>query len=848
MEFIRRFHTPVKCAHCEFTFTNSRALNQHMDSEHDPEKIAKEKTNMSNDDALVVKTDLIEENDIKTTPEEAIQVKYELNTVQNIKKAKSNLIRSTQLTRMNIDDMNTKFEVHPGIYLEIKDKAKNIRQGMEFEDLELGIKVKVTRTRRSITKKNNDIPENAIWYDITDGRTGVTTKCVEKLYHTTQTIHLQGGEKIGKITTTSILADYLEKECMEIIETEKEKIEQNTKMLADIDIKKFQESKKPKVAKKPDLKCTCSLCPYTSQFLYQMKIHMYGYHQNKDIKSIKKSCVKSLSYGAVKKDEAVKRLRIAKTPDQSKENTGDKDEYIQHFITPKTSPEPSPAKKKVKENPLISGDIQTAAQEVNVSTKETDIKKKENESQKEGNESEKKENESGNNEVANEVGLLIQNLQDDIKVKDSRIKFIESEKQTLEIKVKSMRTEIGTEKESTQKVEREKELLHIEYVKCCKSNKELAKEMDKVKSDYKECAQQLNFAQRKSEELAETLRITEAVMQAQEEEEEDDGDNNEEGVDDEDFLKDEDHPGKLWQVMQEEFNCKKCDQKIMGNKSFREHMQKHIKDQKEVLPCYYCDYRTVSENEFLNHISSVHGAGHICLTCNNAFRTQEEMIKHVVATHPKSKKKVHEKCVTCGEEFTKVEKLTEHILRNHTMLKANGQSNMAGQQLVKIWPLQESIRYIDSIKCYDCQNTFGSKDQLMNHKREKHFKKKLCSFYHKHGNCRYGDQCINIHETNNHMNADYRQTQSYQQSRIKCRNGPNCMYRDQNRSNFSHAESVQNVSNVEQSSGNTSVFNMEKLLESLGARMERIEQSVPNLKSLKDFPSVEEARAKQKTS
>ena len=76
-----------------------------------------------------------------------IQVKYELNTVQNIKKAKANLIRSTQLTRMNIDDMNTKFEVHPGIYLEIKDKAKNIRQGMEFEDMELGVKVKVTRTR-----------------------------------------------------------------------------------------------------------------------------------------------------------------------------------------------------------------------------------------------------------------------------------------------------------------------------------------------------------------------------------------------------------------------------------------------------------------------------------------------------------------------------------------------------------------------------------------------------------------------------------------------------------------------------------------------------------------------------
>ena len=200
-----------------------------------------------------------------------------------------------------------------------------------------------------------------------------------------------------------------------------------------------------------------------------------------------------------------------------------------------------------------------------------------------------------------------------------------------------------------------------------------------------------------------------------------------------------------------------------------------------------------------------------------------------------------------------VEKLTEHILRNHTILTANRQSNMARQQLVKIWPLQESLKNIDNIKCYDCQNMFSTKEQLMNHKKENHYKKKLCSFYHKHGNCRYGDRCINIHEPNSHMSLGHRQDHSYQQqqqqqSRIKCRNGPHCMYKDQNRCNFSHAENVTNVSNAAQSVGNTNVFNMEKLLESLGARMERIEQSVPNLKSMTDFPSVEDSRAKQKTS
>ena len=93
-------------------------------------------------------------------------------------------------------------------------------------------------------------------------------------------------------------------------------------------------------------------------------------------------------------------------------------------------------------------------------------------------------------------------------------------------------------------------------------------------------------------------------------------------------------------MVQEDFNRKKCDQKLTGNKSFREHVQKHIKDQREVLSCYYCELKTASENEFLNHISSAHGAGHVCLTCNNTFLTQEEMIKHVVDNLPKAKEKV----------------------------------------------------------------------------------------------------------------------------------------------------------------------------------------------------------------
>ena len=91
------------------------------------------------------------------------------------------------------------------------------------------------------------------------------------------------------------------------------------------------------------------------------------------------------------------------------------------------------------------------------------------------------------------------------------------------------------------------------------------------------------------------------------------------------------------------------------------------------------------------------------------------------------------------------------------------------------------------------------------------------------------------------------QGQSQMKSYIKCRNGLQCIFKAQNRCNFSHSvESVRNISSTEQLSGSSNVFNMEKLLESLGARMERIEQRVPNLQSMKDFPSVQEALVKKK--
>ena len=83
--------------------------------------------------------------------------------------------------------------------------------------------------------------------------------------------------------------------------------------------------------------------------------------------------------------------------------------------------------------------------------------------------------EDKDDEVASELALLIENLQKELKDKDEKKKIVESEKKSLELKVNNMRTILETSKETFERVEREKELVHMEYMKCLSANKEVMK-------------------------------------------------------------------------------------------------------------------------------------------------------------------------------------------------------------------------------------------------------------------------------------------------------------------------------------------------------------------------------------
>ena len=262
--------------------------------------------------------------------------------------------------------------------------------------------------------------------------------------------------------------------------------------------------------------------------------------------------------------------------------------------------------------------------------------------------------------------------------------------------------------------------------------------------------------------------------------------------------------------------CKKCDQQLDNKHIFRKHMKEKMKKDTQIVKCQHCDFMTNDETEFLNHNSDMHG--------------------------PKFN------CGACGLEFSDTQKRLEHVMSSHAFNYTNSEGNA------------------DVYECFDCGERMGSKEALIAHKKDKHYKTRLCSYFH--GNmktCRFpAQQCLNIHNENiqpREITDDYR-------SRIVCKIGISCGFRVQPGGCFyKHATNVEPQQNAWQHqnltreitgtssapvtsvgrseqpppiSANTTTLDMNQIVLNLSKQMETIAQKLQflELKSQQDFPPL----------
>ena len=148
----------------------------------------------------------------------------------------------------------------------------------------------------------------------------------------------------------------------------------------------------------------------------------------------------------------------------------------------------------------------------------------------------------------------------------------------------------------------------------------------------------------------------------------------------------------------------------------------------------------------------------------------------------------------------------------------------------------------------------------MRHKKEHHYKQKLCRFFHGVGRgCRFpASVCINIHGREDQWNQQP-QIASESRSKITCNNGTECTYFRQGECWYSHGLSQINQANPnhqniaqtnnsktkpnqtpnQSNAPNNNTFNMDELKLTLESLVNVVNnQILPNMKSMKDFPPI----------
>ena len=719
---------------------------------------------------IEIKTEINKEEDVSK-----IKVKYALNKVKNLEVAKLNAERPIKISRFITDDQNIRYEINSGQYLHIKEEMNRYRK-TESETSENG-EVTITVERNSSvedTDQNN--PETQIKMSVTNNNTNETTKVVIKMYHTNQSIHLQGGRRMGKVTSTMLLADCLEKQWTKNMNENIDSIKEANSKIKGMVIKPGMGTRARTSTGDPTL--PCDQCSYTCNLRHQLNTHKISKH-GVPVRSVKFNGIKRKS--PPNKSPEIKRAAkgILKTKEESKRVFMEhkehnhvkmyacpecafvyKSEYdltvhisVMHApmkLLPAASQQPGRGLASVKPGGLLGltgapAQVLAGGQQPGGVLGLTGAPAQEPHKEATG--------EKGKNDIRpitmSEVDKIIENMaKEEVRRKNEKEveEFLDIEKDRLH-----------TEAENWRKTAQD---LDLDLKSALKSNEKLVKDQLGVKEDYQKVTHVAGELQNRVHNLEEEIKEMKVKMEldiqakdkAEIELETLKADLDQEGIPKcpicrkwfpnidvitghMDIVHGQNGQNKIVnatsnsvlthrtdtvtivppkqnttmensgdsgygsteQYQLVSVQCKKCDETLENNHLLRIHMRKHVRKEQEILKCTNCEYETAEENQYMEHIVDNHSTFHICQVCQNRFPTKQELIAHIVRQH-------------CPQST-----VTAPIV-------AEKDSNQ--------------------IKCYDCGEKVSNREDLMKHKKDKHWKQKPCPYWHRNGRgCRFPTMC-----------------------------------------------------------------------------------------------------------
>ena len=274
--------------------------------------------------------------------------------------------------------------------------------------------------------------------------------------------------------------------------------------------------------------------------------------------------------------------------------------------------------------------------------------------------------------------------------------------------------------------------------------KKSSEEKEAVQTKYREASTVISNQQRNITEFLKKIKVQDSLALIEQEKR---GTDTNEGSEECEEVWEEldDNSGNMVSQRRKEINkyqwrpdytCNICKKLFESDQQLRNHTKEHKRIQEQIIKCHHCDFMTNDADIFMNHTVVVHKRNFKCLTCELVFSSESELAMHAGQAH--------------GLDYSK----------------------------------QKSSN--KSIDCHDCEESFHNKFELMAHKKVKHFKKRLCSYYH--GNrwgCKFQASCLNIHNENivPALTDDKR-------SRIPCKHGDSCLYFKINSCLYKHTNHI----------------------------------------------------------
>ena len=224
---------------------------------------------------------------------------------------KANAARPIKIERLITNDTNTRYELNSGQYLHLKEEIMKYRKGQEelSENGEYTFRVEKPTL---VTDNQENNPESQIKMSVTNTSTKDKTNIVVKMYHTNQTIHLQGGRRMGKVTTASLLADCLEAHWKKNMTMNKDSIISTNIALKNMIVKPGMVLRAR--TSSGDQILHCEKCDYKCAMKHQINTHMMSVHGS--VNGVKPKSIKSIT--------AIKRKSPPSTSPESKKTSKEK--------------------------------------------------------------------------------------------------------------------------------------------------------------------------------------------------------------------------------------------------------------------------------------------------------------------------------------------------------------------------------------------------------------------------------------------------------------------------------------------------------------------------------------------